>query len=107
MAEITTCHFVSGERAARDAPDGDAAREEEAVGHRRPQHERGPNARIKGKEKLFQKHHVRGNIAQEVYELSNSAASCSRSSFNALYESHACPLSFAVWQPDLLPEAAE
>ena len=50
---------------------------------------------------------LRGNIAQEVYELSNSAASCSRSSFNALYESHACPLSFAVWQPDLLPEAAE
>ena len=50
---------------------------------------------------------IRGNIAQEVYELSNSAASCSRSSFNALYESHVCPLSFAVWQPDLLPEAAE
>ena len=51
--------------------------------------------------------YVRGNIAQEVYELSNSAASCSRSSFNALYESHVCPLSFVVWQPDLLPEAAE
>ena len=50
---------------------------------------------------------LRGDIGQEVYELCNSAAPCSRSSLYALYESHVCPLSFAVWQPDLLPEAAE
>ena len=40
---------------------------------------------------------LRGDITQEVYELSNSAASCGRSSVNALNESHVCPLLFAVW----------
>merc|ERR1739842_262689 len=37
----------AGQRAARDAPDGDAAREEEAVEHREPEHERDRHARIR------------------------------------------------------------
>ena len=50
---------------------------------------------------------IRGKIKQEVYERCTSAASCGRSSFYVLYESHICPLSFSVWQPDMLPGAAE
>ena len=52
-------------------------------------------------------HHIPGKIGQEVYELCNSAASCNRTSFYTLYERQVCPPSFVVWQPDLLPEAAE
>ena len=40
---------------------------------------------------------ILGKNGREVYEFNNSAASCSRSSFYALYESHVCPLSFVVW----------
>ena len=47
---ISQSLITSGQRAARDAPHGDAAREEEAVEHRGPEHERDINARIRGKD---------------------------------------------------------
>ena len=41
--------LISGQRAARDAPHGDAAREEAAVEHREAEHERDKRTRNRGK----------------------------------------------------------
>ena len=54
-------------------------------------------------QKYTQLYEVRGRIKG----LNNSAASCGRSGLYASYESYECPLSYAVWWPDLLQEAAE
>ena len=50
---------------------------------------------------------VRGLLGKEVYDLRISVTSCSRSYLYASYESYARPLSYVIWQPVLLLEAAE
>ena len=44
---------------------------------------------------------------KEVYTLLNSASSCCISGSYASYESYVRPLSYGVWQIDILPEAVE
>ena len=50
---------------------------------------------------------LRGLWPIEGYAFYISAASCSRSHLYASYESYVRPLSYGVWQIDILPEAVE